>query len=158
MTHPSGEWNVTTVELTVPTGSVMTFDALIQYALDQGVTQVAAAGSPLNPFLIYDTGRAHFFVCLAGDGDPMEIALQTLQNDSVQPAACALVLDSRITMAGGKKADAIVVMASQRNEPEGVTWAQTYRPKGLFRSFKVLPLREQVATSLSLFDAARMGA
>jgi hypothetical protein len=45
-------------------------------------------------------------------------------------------------------------MASQRGMPEGVTWGQGYRPKGLLRSFKVLPFREKVATSLSLFEAA----
>jgi hypothetical protein len=149
-----GEWSVTTVELSVPTGEPLSFDALIQYALDQGVMQVGEAGSPLNPFLLYDTGRAHFFVCLAGDGDPMGIALQTLRRDAVRPEACALVIDSRITTADGKKADAIIVMASQRGAPAGVTWGQAYRPKGLLRSFKVLPFRQKVATSLSLFDAA----
>jgi hypothetical protein len=147
-------WSVTTVEMAVPNGEIMSFDALIEYALDQGVTQVGAVGSPLNPFLVYNTGRTHFFVCLEGDGDPMEIALQTLRADTAQSDACALVIDTRITLVDGKKTDAIIVMASQRGMPEGVTWAQSYRPKGLFRSFRILPFRQKVATSLSLFDAA----
>jgi hypothetical protein len=149
-----GEWNVTTVDLPAPKGGPMSFETLIEFALDQGTTQVAKAGSPLNAFLIYDTGRAHFFVCLSGDGDPVEIALRTLQSDTVQPQACALVIDTRITMADGKKTDAIIAMASQRGVTKGVTWAQAYRPKGIFRSFKVLPMREEVGTSRNLFDEA----
>jgi hypothetical protein len=111
-------------------------------------------GSPLNPFLVTETGRAHFFVSLKGDGDPMEIALKTLRAEAKGASACALVLDSRITMRDGKKTDAIVVMASRRDGSLGATWAQGYRPKGLFRSFKVLPMREQVATSKNLFTEA----
>ncbi len=149
-----GEWNVTTAHLPVPKGGPLSFDALIQYALDQGTAQVGKAGSPLNAFLVYDTGRAHFFVCLAGDGDPIEIALLTLHADTVQPAACALVIDTRITMADGRKTDAIVVMAAQRGVAKGVTWAQAYRPKGIFRSFKVLAMREEVGTSRNLFHEA----
>ncbi len=150
----SGEWSVTTVETTVPNGAVMSFHALVQYALDQGVMQLGAVGSPLNPFLVYDTGRAHFFVCLEGDGDPMDIARHTLPADSVPSDACALVIDTPITLTDGKKTDAIIVMASGRGMPEGETWAQAYRPKGLFQSFEALPFRQNVATSLSLFDAA----
>jgi hypothetical protein len=149
-----GEWNVTTADLPVPKGGPLSFDALIQYALDQGTAQVGKVGSPLNAFLVYDTGRAHFFDCPAGDGNPIGIALQTLHADMVQPAACALVIDTRITIADGKKTDAIVVMAAQRGVAKGVTWAQAYRPKGIFRSFKVLPMREAVGTSRNLFAEA----
>ncbi|MCU0619555.1 MAG: hypothetical protein MUF40_06620, partial [Gemmatimonadaceae bacterium] len=156
-TAPDGAWQVTTVELPVPAGGPMGVDALIQFALDQGTAQVEAAGSPLNAFLVDDTGRAHFFVCLAGDGDPMEVALRTLRTDTVRPDACALVLDTRITMRDGTKTDAILVMASRRGAPQGETWAQAYRPKGWLRKFKVLPFREQVATSRSLFEAADEG-
>lgn len=84
----------------------------------------------------------------------MEIALKTLRTEGAAATACALVLDSRITMHDGKKTDAIVVMASRRDGSLGETWAQAYRPKGLFRSFKVLPMREQVATSKNLFTEA----
>ena len=152
-----GEWQVTTVELSLPSAGPLDFDALIQFALDQGTAQVEAAGSPLNPFLVTDTGRAHFFVCLAGDGDPLEVALRTLRSEGERAASCALVLDTRITTRDGTVSDAILVMASRRGEPEGVTWAQAYKPKGWFRKFKVLPFREQVATSRSLFDAADAG-
>ncbi|MBK6307216.1 MAG: hypothetical protein IPF47_16430 [Gemmatimonadetes bacterium] len=132
----------------------MSYPALIEFALDQGTKQVAEVGSPLNPFLVTESGRAHFFVSLKGDGDPMEIALKTLRADAKGATACALVLDSRITMRDGKQTDAIVVMASRRHGSLGETWAQGYRPKGLFRSFKVLPMREQVATSKNLFTEA----
>lgn len=150
----ASEWHVAHADLPVRGNSTMSFEALIAFALDQGTKQVAEVGSPLNPFLVTETGRAHFFVCTKGDGDPMEIALRTLRTEEKEAAACALVLDSRITMHDGKKSDAIVVMASRRDGSLGETWVQAYRPKGLFRSFKVLPMREKVATSKNLFSEA----
>ncbi|HPV73402.1 MAG TPA: hypothetical protein PLX31_00825 [Gemmatimonadaceae bacterium] len=150
----ASEWHVTSVDLPKQESGAMSYPALIEFALDQGTAQVAEVGSPLNPFLVTETGRAHFFVSLKGDGDPMEIALKTLRAEAKGASACALVLDSRITMRDGKKTDAIVVMASRRDGSLGETWAQGYRPKGLFRSFKVLPMREQVATSKNLFTEA----
>ena len=150
----ASEWHVTSVDLPKQESGAMSYPALIEFALDQGTKQVAEVGSPLNPFLVTETGRAHFFVSLKGDGDPMEIALKTLRAEAKGASACALVLDSRITMRDGKKTDAIVVMASRRDGSLGETWAQGYRPKGLFRSFKVLPMREQVATSKNLFTEA----
>lgn len=150
----TSEWHVTSVDLPKPGSGAMSYPALIEFALNQGTAQVAEVGSPLNPFLVTETGRAHFFVCLKGDGDPVQIALKTLRAEAKGATACALVLDSRITMRDGKKTDAIVVMASRRDGSLGETWAQGYRPKGLFRSFKVLPMREQVATSKNLFTEA----
>lgn len=150
----AGEWHVTSVDLPKNGSGAMSYPALIELALDQGTKQVAEVGSPLNPFLVTESGRAHFFVSLKGDGDPMEIALKTLRAGARDATACALVLDSRITMRDGTQTDAIVVMASRRDGSLGETWAQAYRPKGLFRSFKVLPMREQVATSKNLFTEA----
>lgn len=150
----ASEWHVTSVDLPRKGSGAMSYAALIEFALDQGTKQVAEVGSPLNPFLVTESGRAHFFVSLKGDGDPIEIALRTLRTDASAATACALVLDSRITMRDGTKTDAIVVMASRRDGSLGETWAQAYRPKGLFRSFKVLPMREQVATSKNLFMEA----
>lgn len=150
----ASEWHVARADLPVRSNGTMSYAELIAFALDQGTKQVAEVGSPLNPFLVTETGRAHFFVCTKGDGDPMEIALRTLRTEEKEAAACALVLDSRITMHDGKKSDAIVVMASRRDGSLGETWAQAYRPKGLFRSFKVLPMREKVATSKNLFTEA----
>lgn len=150
----ASEWHVTSIDLPKKGNEAMSYSALIDFALDQGTKQVAEVGSPLNPFLVTESGRAHFFVSLKGDGAPMEIALKTLRTEGAAATACALVLDSRITMHDGKKTDAIVVMASRRDGSLGETWAQAYRPKGLFRSFKVLPMREQVATSKNLFTEA----
>lgn len=150
----ASEWHITSIDLPTKGNAAMSYDALVAFALDQGTKQVAEVGSPLNPFLVTESGRAHFFVSLKGDGDPMEIALKTLRTEGQAATSCALVLDSRITMHDGKKTDAIVVMASRRDGSLGETWAQAYRPKGLFRSFKVLPMREQVATSKNLFAEA----
>jgi hypothetical protein len=149
-----GEWHVSTVDLATPRREPMSRRALIDFALDQGLAQVEKVGSPLNPFLITENGRAYFFVCTKGDADPMAIALETLRTDAASASACALVIDSRITLSSGEKVDAVVVMASQRDGTDGETWAQGYRPKGLFRSFKRLPLREQVASSKNLFAEA----
>ncbi len=147
-------WHVTSVQLTQSPGPAMSFEQLIQYALDQGVAQVGKVGSPLNPFLVYDNGKAAFFVCTRGDADPMEIALATVRETHDGAAACALVIDSRVLLRDGTKSDAIVVIASRKDAELGETWAQAYRPKGLLRSFKVLAFREQVATSKSLFSEA----
>jgi hypothetical protein len=149
---PGGEWHVAEVELPV-SGKTMSFDALIPFALDQGLRQLKEVGSPLNPFLLLDSGRAFFFVCTAGDADPMEIALQTLRERGAEASSCALVVDTRIALKNGTTCDAIVAMASRRDASEGQTWAQSYRPKGWFKSFKALEIREQVATSKSLFAA-----
>ncbi|MCC6930478.1 MAG: hypothetical protein IT359_15940 [Gemmatimonadaceae bacterium] len=150
----ASEWHVARVDLPNAGQGTMSFAELIAFALDQGAAQVASVGSPLNPFLVTETGRAHFFVCIRGNGDPMEIALKTLRTEEREATACALALDSRITTRDGKQSDAILVMASRRDGSLGETWAQGYRPKGLFRSFKLLPLREQVATSKNLFTEA----
>jgi hypothetical protein len=149
-----GEWQVSTIDLATPRREPMTLRALIDFALDQGIAQVEKVGSPLNPFLITETGRAYFFVCTKGDADPMAIALQTLRTEAASASACALVIDSRIAVGGSAKVDAVLVMASQRDGAEGETWAQGYRPKGLFRAFKQLPLRERVAASKNLFAEA----
>ena len=151
---PASSWHIATVDMAPRGGGVMSLATLIEFALDQGVTQVEQAGSPLNPFLIYDTGRTTFFVSEQGESDPLEIALQTLRETGANVTACALVVDSRITMRDGKTTDAIVVMASVRGATEGELWAQGYRPKGFLRSFKRLPLREQVGTTKNLFAEA----
>ena len=151
---PGAEWQVTTVELTPPRREAMSLGALIEFALDQGLAQVEKAGSPLHPFLVTERGRAWFFVRTKGDGDPMAIALETLRAEGASATACALVMDSRIALGGGEKVDAVVVMVSQRDGGEGEVWAAGYRPKGLLRAFKRLPLREKVAASKNLFAEA----
>lgn len=148
----SSRWHVATVDL--PSKGILSLAALVEFALDQGIAQVEKAGSPLNPFLIYDNGRATFFVCEEGDGDPMEIALQTIRSTAGKTMACALVLDTRMTFKDGSKSDSILVMASQRGAPDGELWAQAYRPKGFIRGFKRLSLRERVGTSKNLFAEA----
>ncbi|MFN8571395.1 MAG: hypothetical protein U0132_05010 [Gemmatimonadaceae bacterium] len=150
----SSAWQVTTVDLPYNGRAPMRLSDLIEFALDQGIRQVEQAGSPLHPFLIEGSGRAHFFLCTKGDADPMEIALQTVRSAAAAATTCALVIDSRITMTDGKKVDAIVVMACERGIPEGEAWAQAYRPKGFLRSFKRLPMRERVGTARNLFDEA----
>ena len=150
----SGEWHVAAVELSRAGRAPMALDELIQFSLDQGVAQVKKVGSPLNPFLILDDGRAFFFVPASGAADPMEIALVTLGAHGANTSCCALVIDSRITLQNGDKCDAIVAMTSRRGDAEGQTWAQAYRPGGWLRSFKVLDLREKVASSKNLFHEA----
>lgn len=150
----TGAWHVTTVDLPHASSGPMGLRDLIDFSLEQGIRQVEAAGSPLHPFLIEGNGRAHFFMRESGDADPMEIALQTLRTAAHGATTCALVIDARITLTGGKKTDAILVIASERGVPEGEMWAQAYRPKGFLRSFKRLPMRERVGSSRNLFDEA----
>ena len=153
---PAAVWQVVRADLPTGAGVPTTLDALIGFALDQGLQQVREAGSPLNPFLVVDGGRAYFFIRGDGsaDADPMEVALQTLRTDAAGARRCALVLDSRIGLKDGTQADAILAMAAERGAAEGVTWAQAYRPKGWLKPFKVLDFREPVATSKNLFAEA----
>lgn len=147
-------WHVTTVELPRNDRGTMSLTALIEFAVEQGLAQVEKVGSPLHPFLVEETGRAHFFVPASGDGDPMEIALQTLRGDGRHATACALVIDSRIAIGNEAKTDAIVVVASARDAAEGEIWAHRYRPRGWLRSFKRIAAREKVAASKNLFAEA----
>jgi len=152
---PAGRaWHVTSVELPRNDAAPMALHELIQFSLDQGIKQVRKVGSPLNPFLVLDDGRAFFFVCESGDPDPLEIALKTLRADGGNVAACALVLDSKIISKEGTQVDAIVVMASTRGGGDGETWAQTYRPKFFLRAFKLFDFRERVAGCRNFFGSS----
>src|SRR5581483_10086996 len=101
--NPSN-WKVVQVDTPVAAGP-FDFDGMIKRALDQGIRQIKAAGSPLNPFLMLESGRAFFFVCTSGDPDPMQIALLTLKQHGDTERRCALVVDSRLTLANGDKQD-----------------------------------------------------
>lgn len=131
----------------------LTLSQLVKNALDQGIRQVEAAGSPLHPILLDDTGRLMLLFDDSG-ADPMELACQAIKKEASDAIRCALVIDSRLTLEGGKKWDAIVVMACQRGSAEGEVWAQRYVPKGLFRKFRVEGEPEQVGKSKDFISAA----
>lgn len=131
----------------------LTMPQLIKNALDQGIRQVEAAGSPLHPLLLDDTGRL-MILFDTSETDPMELACQAIQREAADAIRCALVIDSRLTMEGGKKWDAIVVMACQRGSEAGELWAQRYVPKGLFRKFRVEGEPENIGKCKDFISAA----
>lgn len=130
------------------------FAELVERALEQGLTQVEAVGSPLHPFLLDDRGRMLLLFDEQGGVDPMELACAAIKTHAADAAHCALVLDSRLTFADGKKWDAIVVMACVRGSDEGVVRAQRYVPKGLFRKFRREGVVEDVGTSKDFISVA----
>lgn len=129
---------------------------LIDDALEQGIRQVEAAGSPLNPFLMTDSGEAAFLFDPTGEASPIDLALGALRKSPALAGAqrLALVLDTRITTKEGSKSDAILVLACDRGGGEGESWARFYRPKGWFRRFRAEADAQQVGTARNLFEAA----
>lgn len=130
-----------------------TLAQLVKRGLEQGTSQVEAAGSPLHPLLLDDTGRLMILMNTEGV-DPMELALQAIKAQAADALRCALVIDSRITLADGKQWDAIVVMACQRGTDAGEVWAQRYVPKGLFRKFRTEGAPERVGNCKDFIAAA----
>jgi hypothetical protein len=132
---------------------VSTLDALAREALTLGIKQVEAAGSPLHPFFLDETRR----VCLLyteGAVDPMQLLMPALRENLPGIQRCALVIDSRITGGDGKKWDAIVVMACERDKEEGLVLAHRYVPKGWFRKFRTEGEQEQIAACRNFIRAA----
>ncbi len=128
---------------------------LSRRGLEQGILQVQAAGSPLqHPFLLDETGKLHILYDAAGDSDPMELAFRAIKRRLPNVQRCALVIDSRLTFARGKKWDAIVVMACERGAAEGEVWAQRYVPRGWFKKFRVEGESEMVAKARDFISAA----
>ena len=131
----------------------LTLAQLVKRALEQGVTQVEAAGSPLHPLLLDDSGKLMILFNERGE-DPMELACQAIKTQAPEAIRCALAIDSRVTLADGKKWDAIVVMACQRGSQEGEVWAQRYVPKGLFRKFRIEGVPEMVGKAKDFISIA----
>jgi len=148
-------WTIAELPLQRAGAAPMGLEELVAFALHQGLAQVAKVGSPLNPFLVLDSGKAFFFVCTAGNGDPMGIALQALRDRGNGARCCALVVDTRIAFEDGVKHDAILAMASDRDAAQGHTWAQRYRPKSFLRSFKAIGAPERVGGARNLFLEAQ---
>jgi hypothetical protein len=127
---------------------------LVELALAQGIKQVEAAGSPLHPLLFDDTGKMMILFDESGAKDPMELACDAIRSHAPETLHCALAIDTRITLADGKKWDAIVVMACTRGSDDGTAWAQRYVPKGLFRKFRAEGAPEQVGKSKDFITVA----
>src|SRR5215212_2341780 len=83
---------------------------LVDSALSHGVKQLEAVGTPLHPFFLDETGKIYLLVDNVGGVDPMEMALPAIKKHAPAILRCALVIDTRITLQGAKKWDAIVVM------------------------------------------------
>ena len=132
----------------------LTIGQLIDRGLTQGIAQVQAAGSPLHPFLFDETGTMYLLFDETGGRDPMDLALSAIKEKIPNVRRCVLVLDTRIAAAGGKKMDAILVMACDRDVELGDVWAQRYVPKGWFRKFKTHGEREKVAAARNFIAAA----
>jgi len=111
-------------------------EALVGKGLSQGIAQVAAVGSPLHPFILDETGKMYVLFDPSGARDPMELALRAIRERLSGIQRCALVIDTRITTTDGRKSDAILVMACERDAETGESWAQCYVPKGFFRKFR----------------------
>jgi len=133
---------------------MLTLEDIVSRALEQGIVQVQAAGSPLHPFLLDETGTVMLLYDDTGGVDPMELALQAIKTQRPGIQRCALVIDSRVTLGDGKKWDAIVAMACDRSQPLGVVMAQRYVPKGLFRKFRSEGAPEQIGQAKNFIEVA----
>ena len=133
---------------------MLALDEIVARALQQGITQVESAGSPLHPFLLDETGTVMLLYDDTGSVDPMELALQAIKTQRPGIQRCALVIDSRVTLADGKKWDAIVAMACDRAQPQGVVMAQRYVPKGLFRKVRSEGVPEQIGQARNFIEVA----
>jgi hypothetical protein len=128
---------------------------LAKVALDAGVRQVTVAGSPLHPLLFDETGTMNVLFDDAGQAEPMDLACNAIAHSLPNIHRAALVIDSRITVAGEKKkADAIVVMVCERGLAEGQIWAQCYRPKSFFRKFRTQGVPQLVGTTKDFITMA----
>lgn len=139
---------------TPPTPKAMTMDELIAFGLGQGIAQVKAVGSPLNPFLVLQDGTAIFLVLEPGR-EPAELALAALRTHGADAQRCVLVMDTTLTAMDGRRSDAIVVIAAERGQATGPMWVQRYRPRRLFRSFRVEGAAERAGEAKNLFDEAQ---
>ena len=142
---------------TAATATPQSLADLASAALHQGVEQLKAAGPPLHPFFLDEDRSAFFLVDNAGRTDPMTMALDAIPQHAPQIRQCALVIDSRIGFHDGKKWDAIVVMACERDAGNGVVLAQRYVPKGLFRKFRLEGEPERIGEARNFIDAALEG-
>lgn len=127
---------------------------LVKRALEQGITQVQAAGSPLHPLLFDDSGKMMVLFDESGTMDPMALACDAIKSHCPETRHCALTIDTKITLPDGKKWDAIVVMSCVRGSDEGAVWAQRYVPKGLFRKFRTEGEPEQIGKSKDFISVA----
>jgi hypothetical protein len=128
--------------------------ALALRALEEGIKQVEAVGSPLHPFLLDETAKAYFLFDNEGGVDPMQMALLAIQRQIPHVQRCALLIDTRIALADGKRWDALVAMACARDEDEGVVLAQRYVPKGWFRKFRLEGQPEALGKSRNFIRVA----
>ena len=129
-------------------------ESLVKSALRHGIGQVGTVGSPLHPFIIDEAGKMYVLFDETGKRDPMAMALPAIRDRMSQIRLCALVIDTRITTSDGRKSDAIVVMACERDAEAGQVWAQRYVPKRLFRKFRVDGGAERVADTRNFIRAA----
>jgi hypothetical protein len=134
--------------------ATLAISELIDQGLSQGVQQVEAAGSPLHPFLIDETGQIMLLYDESGAVDPMQLALAAIKSNVPGIRRCVLVIDSRIAVDGDRKADAILVMSCERDVEFGEIWAQRYVPKGLFRKFRLEGNREKIGNAKNFIAAA----
>lgn len=135
-------------------GRRLSLDELVKTGLDQGVAQVEAAGTPLNPFYVSEKGKLYVLVDNVGGVDPMEMALKAIKDQTPDIEGCALVIDTRVTLSDGKKWDAILVMACERTAEEGVLWVQRYVPKGWFRKFRIEGEPEKMGKAKNFISVA----
>lgn len=133
---------------------MLTLSELSNRGLDAGIRQVEAAGSPLHPFLIDETGKLYFLFNDKGDVDPMELAAQAIKRQIPNIQRCALVIDSRLAFTEGRKWDAIVVMTCERGQQAGEVWAQRYVPKSLLHKFRTEGESEMIARAGDFISAA----
>jgi hypothetical protein len=133
----------------------MTLSEMIQDALEQGIRQVKAAGSPLHPFMVVDPAKILFLFDPSGQTEPMEMALSAIREHAPECKRVVLVLDTMLTTQDGRKSDAIVAMGSELGQETGPMWAQIYRPRRWFRRFRVegssrrLPKSELIREALA---------
>ena len=67
------------------------------------------------------------------------------------------MIDTRLTGKDGRKRDAIVAMACERDRGDGVLWAHCYVPKGWFRRFRTDGEPESIGACRNFIDEALAG-
>ena len=134
-----------------------TLEQLAAHALASGIQQVEAAGSPLHPLLFDEEAKMYILFDAKGGVDPMQLALSAIKKNIQGIQRCALVIDSRITGDDGKRWDAILVMACERDADEGIVMGQRYVPKGWFRKFRTQGGQEQVGACRNFIREALAG-
>lgn len=125
---------------------------LVEHAFDCALRH-ARDGTPIQPFLLTDSGALDYLF----DGDagthPVELAVRLMLagGRAASAARIALAMGTRLTTPAGRQSHAVLVLACVREADAGEVWAQAWRPRRWYRAFAVDGAPWRVGTALNLF-------